>query len=70
MKRLYPAKSRINFGSEGFSYANIDHVSRRQISPSRVTRTFLNDYLSETSSIRKVVERETSVVQRNCSRIV
>jgi hypothetical protein len=30
----------------------------------------LNDYLNETSSMRKVVERETSVVERNCSRIV
>jgi hypothetical protein len=30
----------------------------------------LNDYLNETSSIRKVVDSEKSVVERNCSRIV
>ena len=30
----------------------------------------LNDYLKETSSMRKVVDSEKSVVQRNCSRIV
>src|SRR5262249_14895074 len=30
----------------------------------------LNDYLNETSSMRKVVDSEKSVVQRYCSRIV
>src|SRR5947209_3299922 len=30
----------------------------------------LDDYCNETSSIRKVVDNEKSVVQRNCSRIV
>ena len=30
----------------------------------------LDNYLNETSSMRKVVESEKSVVQRNCSRIV
>ena len=40
----------------------------------RVTVPFLlvclDDYCKETSSIRKVVDNEKSVVQRNCSRIV
>ena len=31
---------------------------------------YLNGYCKETSSIRKVVDNEKSVVQRNCSRIV
>src|SRR5947207_1547246 len=30
----------------------------------------LDDYLNETSSIRKVVDSEKSVVDRNCNRIV
>ena len=46
----------------------------RTHSPARVTRAlpsrYLNDYCKETSSIRKVVDNETSVVHRNCSRIV
>jgi hypothetical protein len=35
-----------------------------------VSAVCLNDYLNETSSMRKVVDSEKSVVQRNCSRTV
>jgi hypothetical protein len=31
---------------------------------------YFNNYCKETSSIRKVVDNEKSVVQRNCNRIV
>lgn len=51
-------------------------ISMRRLirTPTRAYRSFsafcLEDYLKETSSIRKVVDNETSVVPRNCNRIV